>query len=236
MVILGAGVMGASVAYHLAARGARDILVIDRGRAPARQHRRATGGFRAQYGTPINVRQSLLAREKLRRFREEIGVDSGYEQVGYLWLAMSERELAILDGRARCSAPRACTRRSRSRRTRSPDSTPPSRSTASSAARSARPRLHPSAGHSRRLPLRGGAPGRAHRVGRGSDVAGPRRRGSRHRGEDGAETIPAGVVVNAAGAWAGGFACSCGVDAPVMPLRRQVARTVRTTRSRRRCR
>jgi sarcosine oxidase subunit beta len=34
--------------------------------------------------------------------------------------------------------------------------------------------------------------------------------------------------VNAAGAWAGDFACACGVDAPVVPLRRQVARTVRT--------
>ena len=34
--------------------------------------------------------------------------------------------------------------------------------------------------------------------------------------------------MNAAGAWAGDFACSCGVDAPVVPLRRQVARTVRT--------
>ena len=40
--------------------------------------------------------------------------------------------------------------------------------------------------------------------------------------------IPAGVVVNAAGAWAGDFACSCGVDEPVTPLRRQVARTIRT--------
>jgi sarcosine oxidase subunit beta len=41
-------------------------------------------------------------------------------------------------------------------------------------------------------------------------------------------SIPASIVVNAAGAWAGDFSCSCGVDEPVTPLRRQVARTVRT--------
>jgi len=47
-VIVGSGVMGASAAYHLAARGHRDIVVIDRAPAPgAGSTARATGGFRA---------------------------------------------------------------------------------------------------------------------------------------------------------------------------------------------
>src|SRR6476619_3390589 len=97
-VIVGSGVVGASAAYHLAARGHRDIVVIDRAPAPgAGSTARATGGFRAQYGTAINVRLSLLARSKLLAFREETGVDPGYLPAGYLWLAVSEAELRALD-------------------------------------------------------------------------------------------------------------------------------------------
>ena len=97
IVILGGGVMGASVAYHLAARGAREILLIDRADGPGGgSTSRATGGFRAQYATAINVRLSLLSRQKLLRFREEIGGECGYEPVGYLWLASNAREMGIL--------------------------------------------------------------------------------------------------------------------------------------------
>jgi sarcosine oxidase subunit beta len=97
VVIVGAGVMGASVAYHLAARGWRDVLVVDRSDGPGRGSTGvATGGFRAQYGTAINVRLSLLAREKLLRFRDETGVDPGYLAAGYLWLAETPAELDSL--------------------------------------------------------------------------------------------------------------------------------------------
>lgn len=97
VVIVGGGVVGASVAWHLAMRGWKDILVIDRSAGPGEGSTgRATGGFRAQYATAINVALSLLAREKLRRFREEVGADPGYLPAGYLWLAASDHELAIL--------------------------------------------------------------------------------------------------------------------------------------------
>lgn len=94
VVIVGAGVVGASVAYHLAARGWSDVLMVDRSDGPGQGSTGvATGGFRAQYGTAINVRLSLLAREKFLRFREEIGVDPGYLPAGYLWLAETRAEL-----------------------------------------------------------------------------------------------------------------------------------------------
>src|SRR4051812_17372351 len=97
VVIVGAGVIGASVAYHLAARGWRDILLLDRSSGPGRGSTgAATGGFRAQYGTPVNIRLSLLARQKLLCFKEETGVDPGYLQAGYLWLATTLRELDLL--------------------------------------------------------------------------------------------------------------------------------------------
>src|SRR5215212_10994701 len=97
VVIIGGGVIGASVAYHLAARGVRDVLVLERGRAPgAGSTGRATGGFRAQFGTRVNVRLSLLSREKLLRFEEETGVDPGYAPRGYLFLACNEEDLRML--------------------------------------------------------------------------------------------------------------------------------------------
>jgi sarcosine oxidase subunit beta len=97
VAVVGGGVIGASVAYHLALRGVRDVVVLDRAAGPGEGSTgRATGGFRAQFASAVNVRLSLLAREKLLRFGEEIGADPGYLAAGYLWLAGAEAELAEL--------------------------------------------------------------------------------------------------------------------------------------------
>ena len=96
IVVLGAGVVGCSVAYHLARRGC-DVLVADR--APDfgfGSTAKATGGYRAQFDTEINVRLSLLSRAKLRAFEEETGVDPGYAPHGYLFLACNDDELRAL--------------------------------------------------------------------------------------------------------------------------------------------
>jgi sarcosine oxidase subunit beta len=94
VVIIGAGVTGASIAWHLATMGCRDVLVVDRGRDFGEGSTpKATGGFRAQFGTEVNVRLSLLSRAKLERFPDEVGVDSGYRPYGYLFLARTQEEL-----------------------------------------------------------------------------------------------------------------------------------------------
>src|SRR5882724_2027917 len=91
IVIIGAGPIGCSIAWHLARAGANDVLVVDRasdfggGSAPL-----ATGGFRTQFSSEINIRLSLLSREKLRRFADDVGVDSGYVPHGYLFLARTK--------------------------------------------------------------------------------------------------------------------------------------------------
>ncbi|HET7042452.1 MAG TPA: FAD-dependent oxidoreductase, partial [Gemmatimonadales bacterium] len=96
VVVIGAGVVGASVAWHLARRGVK-VTLVDRGHGRGDgSSARATGGFRTQYGTAINIRLSLLSRAKLRAFREEVGADPGYVPAGYLWLATSPRDLAAL--------------------------------------------------------------------------------------------------------------------------------------------
>lgn len=96
VVVFGAGVVGASVAYHLARRGC-SVLVVDRApRAGQGSTGKATGGFRAQFDSETNVRLSLLSREKLLSFEDETGVDPGYRPHGYLFLACTEEELTTL--------------------------------------------------------------------------------------------------------------------------------------------
>jgi len=97
VAIVGGGVVGASVAYHLAAAGVRDVVLLDRGSEPGSgSTSRATGGFRAQFHTPVNVRLSLLSRSKLLSFRDDTGIDPGYDSAGYLWIASSDTEMEAL--------------------------------------------------------------------------------------------------------------------------------------------
>ncbi|MGH7726947.1 MAG: NAD(P)/FAD-dependent oxidoreductase [Candidatus Eiseniibacteriota bacterium] len=97
VAVVGAGVIGASVAYHLAARGLTDMLLLDRAARPGTGSTGfATGGFRIQFDSPVNVNLSVLAREKLLAFEEETGVDPLYRPVGYLWLAQNDAEMDAL--------------------------------------------------------------------------------------------------------------------------------------------
>lgn len=97
IVVIGGGVMGASAAYHLALRGCPNILVLERGPDHSLGSTlRATGGFRSQFSTAVNVRLSLLSRSKLLYFSDELGVDPGYQQRGYLFAAGSAEHMQTL--------------------------------------------------------------------------------------------------------------------------------------------
>jgi len=96
-VIVGGGVLGASAAFHLAASGWKDLLLLDRHPQPGMGSTgRATGGFRAQFSSPLNIGLSLLSRQRLLRFQEETGVDPGYAPAGYLWLAETAEQKDLL--------------------------------------------------------------------------------------------------------------------------------------------
>ena len=94
VVIAGAGAIGASIAYHLGRRGARDVVLADRGEVAGRATSRAMGGVRQQFSTAAEVR---LAQASIRFF-EELGPPF-FHQVGYLFVALTEGGLAALEER-----------------------------------------------------------------------------------------------------------------------------------------
>ncbi len=87
VVVIGAGIVGASVAYHLAARGYRDVVILEQAEIEVTgSTAKSAAGVRHQFSSEVNVRLSLYSVERLRHFAEEIGADAGLHQVGYLFL------------------------------------------------------------------------------------------------------------------------------------------------------
>jgi sarcosine oxidase, subunit beta len=91
--------MGASIAFHLASLGARDVVLADRLGIAAGATSKAMGGVRQQFSTAAEVR---LAQASIRFF-EELGSPL-FEQVGYLFLATTEEGLAELEERRELQA------------------------------------------------------------------------------------------------------------------------------------
>ena len=93
VVIVGGGVVGCSIAYHLARRGLRDAVVVERDAVGAGTTSKAAGGIRAQFPTETEVLFSLEAIGVFEHFHEEFGVDIGYRKIGYLFLVSDEADL-----------------------------------------------------------------------------------------------------------------------------------------------
>ncbi len=95
IVIIGGGVMGASTLYHLAQRGVKNIVLLEKEDFfGAGATGRCAGGVRYQFSTEINVRLSLESLPMLERFKDEIGQDVNYRQCGYLLAATTEQDAA----------------------------------------------------------------------------------------------------------------------------------------------
>jgi sarcosine oxidase subunit beta len=93
-IIIGGGVAGASVAYHLAERGRSDVIVLERAASLGMGSTgKATGGIRAQFETDINIKQSLYSLDFFRDWE----FDAEYDPKGYIFLATNNIHLEYLD-------------------------------------------------------------------------------------------------------------------------------------------
>src|SRR5213593_593528 len=99
IVIVGGGVVGCSIAYHLAGRGVRDVLVLERETVGSGTTSKAAGGIRAQFSTETEIRFSLESIAVFEHFAEEFGVDPGYRKIGYLFLVSDRGDLAGFEER-----------------------------------------------------------------------------------------------------------------------------------------
>src|SRR5580692_6231664 len=92
VAIIGAGIVGSSIAFHLTQAGVKNVLVIEREtRQGLGSTGKSMGGVRAQFATDVNIRMSLYSIPFLNRFEEATGHPSGYKPRGYLFMATNYR-------------------------------------------------------------------------------------------------------------------------------------------------
>lgn len=220
-MIVGGGVMGASIAYHLGTRGVKSVLVLERDTLGSGSTGKNAGGIRQQFSTETNVRLSQLSVPRFERFQEEFGTDIAFQQVGYLFLITDEGDVAPFQ-RSLALWQRLGV---------------PARRVERDEIRSIFPEIvvddilfgtfcHQD-GHADSSGIlngfvararEGGARFREHAAVTGVDVDGGRVRAVRV----GDERIPCEVVIDAAGAWAPQVAKMVGLEMPIRPLRRHV--------------
>ena len=93
VVVVGGGVIGTSVAFHLAEAGV-DVCLLERDQLASGSTSRAAGGFRAQFSDPLNIAIGLRSIEAFTRFGERPGAEIDLHQVGYLFLLDREDDVA----------------------------------------------------------------------------------------------------------------------------------------------
>jgi len=226
VVIIGAGIVGSSIAFHLTQAGCKNVLVIEREtRQGLGSTGKSMGGVRAQFATEVNIRMSAYSIPLFARFEEATGHPSGYKPHGYLFMATNEWHLDYL----RKNMKRQKALGVKDVRELSPDDI-----------RSVLPQLRsddiiggsfcPTDGFVDPESVMNGFMARAIERGaelwRGTQVTGIY---SDHATVSGVLTsqggVSAPVIVNAAGPWGASLARLAGVELPVQPLRRMLIPT-----------
>lgn len=97
VVIIGGGIIGTSIAYHLCKNGITDIVLLEKDYLSAGSTGRCGGGIRQQWSERANVRLAMRSVELFQKYSEEIGLDIEYYQGGYLLLAFTDEEVELFE-------------------------------------------------------------------------------------------------------------------------------------------
>jgi len=98
IIIIGAGIIGASCAFRLSDRGFK-VVILEAQIAPAMGSTgRSAAGVRVQFTEEVNIRLSWESIKEYQHFEDLFGEDAGYRPIGYLLLVSPERLAVHLDG------------------------------------------------------------------------------------------------------------------------------------------
>ena len=92
-LIIGGGAVGLSLAYHLARRGERDIVLLERNQLTSGTSWHAAGIVGPLRATPNGTRLAMYAGELFPRLEEETGLSTGYRRTGGYWFAREEARM-----------------------------------------------------------------------------------------------------------------------------------------------
>jgi len=95
VVIIGGGVIGISIAYHLGKMGGQNIVVLEKEPMLGMGSTgKCAGGIRQQFSTEVNIRLAMESVRFFERFRDELDSDPEFRQYGYLFLATTSEEVS----------------------------------------------------------------------------------------------------------------------------------------------
>ena len=221
VAIIGAGVIGCSIAFHLTRLGCRNVLLIEKESLPGSgSTSKANGGIRAQFTTDVNIAMSLASMEILDALADEIGEPPVYRKAGYLFLTSDPARFSAMQTAAAFQKARGVSvdvLDAREVRARAPYAA------GDIAGGTFGPRdgfIDP--GGLTNFFLRE-ATRAAVRVRYGAEVTAIERDGSgTFRLTTASGAVEASTVVDAAGPYAGRVATLVGADVPVVPVRRHI--------------
>lgn len=93
VVVIGGGVIGASIAYHLALRGVQDVVLLERDLLGYGATSKASGAIRKQFHRECEIRLAVESAPEWEQFDAEHDAFVDFQQVGYLYLLRSDADV-----------------------------------------------------------------------------------------------------------------------------------------------
>jgi len=224
VVIVGGGVMGTSIAFHLAEAGVRRIVLLEQHELGSGSTSKAAGGVRANFSDELNIALGARSLEAFARFEERPGQAIDLHSVGYLFLLSTADQVALFEESTRLQNAAG----------------QPTRMISAAEAAALAPIISeeglvgacfsPADGHCTPESVVLGYATAARRLGARlitgctvTDIDAVGNHITAVRTDRG--TIRTSTVICVAGAWSAGIGAMVGVDLPVTPLRRQIVVT-----------